>query len=189
MILAEGTTPEEIAREVFDPGSPEEAFLAHALATGRENHERPEGLLPVGFLFGEKRRSLFIVNLAPFWGSDGDEAAGVLRSLASEEDASIISVLCDCWKTTFRDEEKIEAAGLDLRKFHDWPPAAKRRFLIRREALTMSIESRLGFKLITQFYRRDCGKILWEELEVADDYDSAEGRFVGLLPPRKGPRS
>lgn len=170
----------------------DEKAMRHMFTIAKGNHEKTGGrLMPVAFVLGADR-SMVVLSLGDVWanGNERDVAAEVIKREAAKARATMIAIVSDTWRTMFKNIDKIKAAGLDLHNYREWPEEALREFPPdRREAIMMNIESRLGHKILLQFYRRDDDRVIWEEFQDMSDWAiSFEGRFSGLL-PRTGVQS
>lgn len=175
--------------QVFEPGSEDEQLMFEFLGKAKHFHECPDehpgGAQPVAFILGPGN----LLSVAPLglFGDYNDPRvrdflSTAIRQFAKDQRAHFVALLSDTWRTQFDDYPGIVAEGLDPADYRDWPPEIVARHPFkRREALMMSMEGRSGFKMLWQFYRRERGRIVWEECEVADDYE-ASGRFMNLLP-------
>jgi hypothetical protein len=110
----------------------------------------------------------------------------VLRALVADPGLRIsrVAMALDGWLTTIAPEAL--AAGLDPMNRDAWSEADRAKYVVRREALMLSIEARGGAPfIIHQFYRRGAKGIVWEEASTFDGGApgaQVSGRLMNLFP-------
>ena len=172
-------------------GAENERLMLLVLDLAKHQHEdHPNGAAAAAFVFGAKM-DLTVVALAgiPNWGEPGrlgTEAIEILRGICAEKRAYFVAIISDAWVKRITDDEAFRESGLDPSRVNDWLPVDQDRFVVRREALVVSIETHDGYKLLRQFYRRQGPRIVWEELENGSLVPAGlGGRMLDLLPPRR----
>jgi len=169
--------------EPFVPTDQDQRFANMILAQAKQHAEAGD-CAPVAFMIGADE-SLTIMPLVTL-GDWEDVRVRDAAAHAMRETARLIKPICfafvsDAWLREFRDRKAIEAAGLDHRRWRTWRLEDLDRFMVKREVIMVSVETKVRSFMLTQFYRRDWkDRPIWEETTLREGGD-AEGRFVGML--------
>lgn len=164
---------------------PETAWVSHILQIAKKNLIDSGGSLePVLFVRGGEGEFV-ICPLTQLGDINKDEDKDVIaagaRVACKQLNATACAFLSDAWRSEAQDDEAGEAL-MEAGNYSDLPDAMKNR-VIRREAITLAIETRGRPSLIVaQFYRRGPGpdEITFEEADV--NVAVGENRLTGLLP-------
>ena len=168
--------------EPFVPTDRDQRFADMILAQAKEHAEAGD-CAPTAFMIA-RDESLTIMPLGMLGDWEDvrirDAAAAILREAARVAKPECFAFVSDAWHRHFPDREGIQAAGLDVRRYRTWRQEDLDRFMVKREVIMVSLETKERSFLLAQFYRRDWkGRPIWEETELKDGL--AEGRFVGML--------
>ncbi len=180
--MSAGGTPIEV-HEAFVPTDEEQRFAMMVLEQAKKFME--EGNCePTAYMIGPDRTSLVVMPLGSFgdWDADRvrDAAARFVRLTVKVAGPVCFAFVADAWHREFPDGKAIEAAGLDHRQYRKWRQEDLDRFMVMREVIMVSLETKERQFLLTQFYRRSFkDRPIWEETKLSGGF--TEGRFVGML--------
>lgn len=105
-----------------------------------------------------------------------------LRRTLREEGATASLVVSDTFVNAGKTADALQLMAEAGGPYSTWPKSLQ-AMVRRREAITAVLEEPAGrHRLITQYYRREGKRIVFEELDVADEEVGDLGRFSNLLP-------